>query len=76
MLIYHKTNGINVTTEVILGAKGSKVSHGSHVWDKHAENVSKLEDNGQVFVTGATHAAAVYEGYFTDRDQFSRYLEV
>ena len=75
MLIYHKTKGNVYCTQVILGAGKSDVSTGTHIWDKHQENVDKLQDNGDLFVTGATHAGAVYEGMFVSRDSYSNYME-
>jgi hypothetical protein len=75
MIIYHKTNNEIRSTEVIYNAKGSNISHGNYVWDKHRENVDKLEDGGDVFVTGGTYYGAIYEGKLEQRASFANYLE-
>ncbi len=75
MLIYHLSDGKQITTQVILGGSRSKVSHGVHVWDKHKDEVAKLEDGGDVFVTGATYAGAKYKGEFVSRERFKHYIE-
>jgi len=75
MLIYHKTNGKNITTQVIMGCGASKVSHGSYIWEKHQSNVDKLVDNGDVFVTGGAYASAIYEGKMEPRKMFQQFIE-
>ena len=75
MLIYHKTNEKIMTTQVMVGFGYSSVIHGSHVWEKHQENVDKLENNGDVFVTGGTYASAIYDGKFEPREMFNHYIE-
>jgi len=75
MLIYHQTNHKIQCTQVIIGANNSQISHSEHVWEKHQKNVKELRNNGKVFVTGATHNGAVYEGMFEDRKKYQHYLE-
>jgi len=74
MLIYHKTNNKIVCTQVIMGSGKSNISHGSYIWDKHKKMVDKLENNGDVFVTGGTFIGAVYEGAFYERANFKKYI--
>ena len=69
MLIYHKTNNKIYCTQVILGLK-NEITTGTFVWDKHKEQVNELENNGDVFVTGATHFGAVYEGEYISRERY------
>lgn len=75
MIIYHRTHGKIVSTSVMLGARGSVINHGSHVWDKHREKVDNLEEGGDVFVTGATFVGAVYEGITMSRESMVRYIQ-
>ena len=75
MLIYHKTDGKNVTTQVMIGGLSSGVSHGTHIWEKHQKMVDELVDDGEVLVTGGTFVGAVYEGSFHKRENFKHYLE-
>jgi len=75
MIIYHKTNGKNVTTEVILSAGQSKVSNGTHIWDKDKKIVKSLKDNGDVYVIGGTYATAMYCGKIEPREMFKQYLK-
>lgn len=75
MIIYHKTNGKTVSTCVILGAGKSSVTHGSSVWEKHKEEVDKLTDNGDVYVTGGSYYGAVYTGKLEDRSKFEHYIK-
>jgi hypothetical protein len=74
MLIYHKENGKITCTEVIIGFDKSSIKHSNYIWSKHKEQVAKLEDNGNVFVTGATFKGADYSGTFFKRDIFEEYL--
>jgi len=75
MIIYHKTNNKIISTCVISGYGESSVTHGTSVWDKHQEKVNQLVNNGDVFVTGATHYKAIYEGMFETRDKYIRYIK-
>ena len=75
MLIYSKQNGKTTCTCIIKGASKSNVSHSDYVWDKHKNQVDKLSDNGDVFVTGGTYKGAIYEGKFEPREMFSHYLK-
>jgi len=61
--LYHKTNNRIVSTCVMLGFIKDNITHGNHVWDKHKEMVSKLENDGDVLVTGGTFVGAKYSGF-------------
>jgi len=74
MIIYHKTNGKNVTTEVILSAGQSKVSNSTHIWDKHKNAVNTLKNNEDVYVTGGTYINSIYSGKFEPRKMFEHYI--
>ena len=75
MIIYHKTNNQIFSTQVVLSAKGSEISTGTFVWNKHRENVDKLENDGDVFITGASFAGAEYSGFFDKREKWIKEIE-
>jgi hypothetical protein len=76
MIIYHKTNGVTSSTTLMMGFGSTNVTHGTFVWNKHKEMVDKLTEDGDVFVTGATHVGAVYSGEFVKRSRYKRYIGV
>lgn len=76
MIIYHITNNTLTSTQVIHGAGKSVVSHGTFVWDKHKDDVALLQNESDVYVTGATHVGAVYEGMYASRENYCHYLEI
>lgn len=72
MIIYHITNGQLYSTQVIVGFRETHINHYKKTIDKiqekHKHQVKELVDNGEkVYITGGTHSAAVYEGYFANR---------
>ena len=75
MIIYHKTDNKIYNTCVILGADKTSISTGTFIWGKHKEQVQKLENNSDVFVTGGTHYGAVYSGMFCKREKYQQYLK-
>jgi hypothetical protein len=75
MLIYHITNNKLVCTQVMSGFSGSKVSHGTHVWEKHQSMIDELKNDGDILITGATFVGAVYSGSYHKRENFTRYIE-
>ena len=75
MLIYSKNNGKIICTAVQLSAGRTIVTHSSYIWEKHKSAVNKLQDNGDVYVTGGTYSGAVYSGKMEPRDKFSQYLK-
>jgi len=76
MIIYHKTNNELFSTQVIIGAKKTGVTHGVFVWEKHRENIDKLENDGDVFIVGATFAGADYNGFFDSREKWKDFIKV
>ncbi len=74
MLIYHKSKDVVKCTSICMGASKTDVTTSNFIWDKHRHATDRLENDGDVFVTGGSYVGAVYEGKFEPRAMFSHYL--